>query len=197
MPKVKKQYKDNKKIEIIKAAKACFVEKGFHKTTVNDILKACSISAGGFYIYFKSKDQIIISIIEEEMNLSIQNINNILLGFEKYEISDELLVSFFSKYISENVIKECKFELILWTEAIFNDQVKDLLNEKYQEFINSFSNIIIKLQKAQIIDKSISPVSMAQVFVSLRRGLSLQLAIHGDILNVEEYVKTISKIKFL
>lgn len=50
---------------IIKAAIKVFAKKGFHDTKISDIAKAAKIADGTIYIYFKNKDDILISCLEE------------------------------------------------------------------------------------------------------------------------------------
>lgn len=45
--------------EIVAAATACFLEKGFHKTSVQDIALRAGLSMGLLYRYFPSKEAII------------------------------------------------------------------------------------------------------------------------------------------
>jgi len=45
--------------EIVAAATACFLEKGFHKTSVQDIAARAGLSMGLLYRYFPSKEAII------------------------------------------------------------------------------------------------------------------------------------------
>lgn len=45
--------------EIVAAATACFLEKGFHKTSVQDIAERAGLSMGLLYRYFPSKEAII------------------------------------------------------------------------------------------------------------------------------------------
>ncbi len=53
----------NRKDEILNASEALFYQKGYNKTTINDILEALSISKGAFYHYFKSKEEVMDAII--------------------------------------------------------------------------------------------------------------------------------------
>ena len=52
--------------QILDGASACFAEKGFHATSMQDICDAAGMSPGALYRYFSSKDDIIIAIVEEE-----------------------------------------------------------------------------------------------------------------------------------
>lgn len=57
---VKASIKHNsKKSELIEIAERLFLEKGFEETSVEDILKTSGLSKGGFYHYFKSKEEVL------------------------------------------------------------------------------------------------------------------------------------------
>lgn len=53
------------KQRILEAASKMFVEKGFAKTSMTDIVKASGVSKGGIYWHFNSKDSIIGAIFEQ------------------------------------------------------------------------------------------------------------------------------------
>jgi len=59
-PEVRKQ-------EYLDTALDLFVEKGYFKTTVQEIIDTMGASKGAFYHYFKSKEDIIHAIIELEI----------------------------------------------------------------------------------------------------------------------------------
>lgn len=48
-----------KKIELVEIAEKLFLEKGYEETSVDDILNASGLSKGGFYHYFKSKEEVL------------------------------------------------------------------------------------------------------------------------------------------
>lgn len=50
--------------EFISKAKSLFSEKGFYKTTVSDIVESLGVARGTFYLYFKNKDDIYRSVLE-------------------------------------------------------------------------------------------------------------------------------------
>ena len=52
-----------RKSEILDAAQKLFIEKGYAKTTVTDILNVHGLSKGVFYYYFKSKEEVMDAII--------------------------------------------------------------------------------------------------------------------------------------
>jgi AcrR family transcriptional regulator len=56
----KAQLRESRESLIYGAAEALFLEKGFNKTTIADIAKACELTKGAIYLYFKNKDELIL-----------------------------------------------------------------------------------------------------------------------------------------
>jgi len=55
-----------KKKYILETAREVFVEKGFKKVTMKDIVEACNISRGGLYLYFENTSQIFLEVLRLE-----------------------------------------------------------------------------------------------------------------------------------
>ncbi|MDE6016949.1 MAG: TetR/AcrR family transcriptional regulator [Acetatifactor sp.] len=55
-----------KKRYIVETARKVFVEKGFKKVTMKDIVEACDISRGGLYLYFENTSQIFAEVLRLE-----------------------------------------------------------------------------------------------------------------------------------
>lgn len=53
-----------KRIQIIEAAIKCFAQKGFHAASIKDIVDEVGIAKGSLYLYFKSKEELLIASIE-------------------------------------------------------------------------------------------------------------------------------------
>jgi len=51
--------------EILNAAAALFGRRGYHATTVADVIDAAAISRGTFYLYFDNKDTLFLELIEQ------------------------------------------------------------------------------------------------------------------------------------
>lgn len=55
-----------KKKYILETARKVFMEKGFKKITMKDIVEACGISRGGLYLYFENTNQIFMEVLKME-----------------------------------------------------------------------------------------------------------------------------------
>lgn len=61
----------NRKRRVLLSAQKLFIEKGFHATSIQDILDESNISKGTFYNYFASKNECLIAILESAQNDTI------------------------------------------------------------------------------------------------------------------------------
>jgi len=72
-----KQPEERKK-EIVETALELFIERGFETTTVSDIVKRIGVAQGTFYYHFKSKEEVIESIIDNFIDAIIIEITVIV-----------------------------------------------------------------------------------------------------------------------
>ncbi|MEK4521487.1 TetR/AcrR family transcriptional regulator [Psychrobacillus sp. FSL W7-1457] len=73
MKKDKPKYK-----QIIDAAIIVIAENGYHQSQVSKIAKQAGVADGTIYLYFKNKEDILISVFEEKMEVFADNLKEIL-----------------------------------------------------------------------------------------------------------------------
>ena len=57
----------NLRDSIVQSVFDLFISKGIDNVSVNDIIKELNMTKGGFYYYFKSKDELISEIIDKHV----------------------------------------------------------------------------------------------------------------------------------
>ncbi|WP_096156537.1 MULTISPECIES: TetR/AcrR family transcriptional regulator [Bacillus] len=72
-----------RKKQVLKKAHKLFVKKGFHSTSIQDILDDSGISKGTFYNYFSSKNELIISIFQLVYDDFEKERNELLIGHKR------------------------------------------------------------------------------------------------------------------
>ena len=60
----KKQQQEIRRLEILEAAKEIFSNKGYHAADVNEIAQLAKIAKGTVYLYFPSKKDLFLAVIE-------------------------------------------------------------------------------------------------------------------------------------
>jgi TetR/AcrR family transcriptional regulator, fatty acid metabolism regulator protein len=59
----------DKRERILRAAIKVFARKGFYATRVSEIAKAAGVADGTIYLYFKNKDDVLVSIFEDRIGI--------------------------------------------------------------------------------------------------------------------------------
>ena len=59
---------------ILNAAKQVFARVGFYNSKVSEIARAAHVADGTIYLYFKNKDDILISLFEDELSRIIDEV---------------------------------------------------------------------------------------------------------------------------
>jgi AcrR family transcriptional regulator len=69
---------NKKKEKIIEVSMKLFAEKGFHATSISEIARTANVSKGAFYLYFESKDDLLISIFEFYTRVIIEKLEKVI-----------------------------------------------------------------------------------------------------------------------
>ncbi|MBM4395991.1 MAG: TetR/AcrR family transcriptional regulator [Deltaproteobacteria bacterium] len=69
--------REDRKRQILDCAKKVFASKGYHATGVADIIDACGIARGTFYLYFESKRRVFEALLDEFLELLESRVHRI------------------------------------------------------------------------------------------------------------------------
>jgi TetR/AcrR family fatty acid metabolism transcriptional regulator len=64
----------NKRERIISAAATLFGDKGYHNTTTAEIAESAGVAAGTIYIYFSSKEELLVAVFEEFLGVHMDRL---------------------------------------------------------------------------------------------------------------------------
>jgi len=86
---------------ILDKAGSLFWEKGYDRTTMKDIAKACGFEAGNIYNYFHSKEQILYEVIKEEVSTTLASVSHLETDNDTIPTEQiKLIVKTYFHYIS-------------------------------------------------------------------------------------------------
>ena len=66
MPVLAPEQKQERRNNIIQAAWRCAGGKGFRELTIDEICEEGAVSKGSFYLYFASKEELLVALLEDE-----------------------------------------------------------------------------------------------------------------------------------
>src|SRR5688500_11204246 len=70
----------DKRARILESALRVFASKGFFGAKVSDIASEAGVADGTIYLYFKSKDDLLISLFEEQMGFILGALSTAMRG---------------------------------------------------------------------------------------------------------------------
>lgn len=128
-----------KKKYILEMARKVFVEKGFKKVTMKDIVEACNISRGGLYLYFESTSQ----IFQEVMRLESQETDDVFSdNITEDATAADILVLFLQEQKKELLRKENTL-----TQAIYEYYFENQPGKKNNILKKQFDSAVKIIEK--------------------------------------------------
>jgi AcrR family transcriptional regulator len=73
----KQQERQARRRRIQEAAREVFTEKGYAKTSIEQVARRATLSVGAIYLYFRSKEDLYVSLLEETLEKFDQDLNEI------------------------------------------------------------------------------------------------------------------------
>ena len=61
-----------RRLELVDLAQRLFLERGYERTTVNDVIDAAGVSKGAFYHHFRAKEELLEAIAERFARQSLK-----------------------------------------------------------------------------------------------------------------------------
>ena len=147
--------KDEKKHQrILKAAVKVFAEKGFYNSRVSEIAKEANVADGTIYLYFKNKDDILISLFEEEFGRIVENMRK-ELAKEKDPLQK---IRIFAIMHLNIVFKQQQLGEVLGVEVRQSSKfMKEYINNPFIEYLNLIRSIVVEGQEKGLIRKDLTP----------------------------------------
>ena len=147
--------KDNEKHHrIIEAATKVFARNGFYQSKISEIAKEANVADGTIYIYFENKDDILISLFEEQMKIVL---DNMALQIAEIEDPAEKLEKFASTHLGLIEMNKDMAEIIQVELRQSGKFMKEYKNERFLEYLDIIGNIISEGQKKGLFKQDVIP----------------------------------------
>jgi TetR/AcrR family fatty acid metabolism transcriptional regulator len=125
--------------QIIDAAVIVIAENGYHYAQVSKIAKKAGVADGTIYLYFKNKEDILISLFREKMGMFVEKLQDVISG--KKTISEKLFVMIENHF---KLLAEDPY-LAIVTQLELRQSNKELrlkINEVLKEYLLLMDQII-------------------------------------------------------
>ena len=151
----------DKRDAILRAAIDVFAERGYFNAQVADVARAAGVAAGTVYLYFRSKDDLLVSIFEKTMREAIQegraSVEPLKDPIERLAAIARVHLDRMGRDRSLAVV----FQVELRQSTKFMERFSSTLLREYLGVIRA---IIVDGQKTGVFRKEINPTLAAKLF---------------------------------
>ncbi len=140
--------------KIIQAATHVFASKGFYNAKVADVAREADVADGTIYLYFKNKDDLLISIFEESMDTFINTVKERLKDQTDPVEKFKLFIEHHLQLVQENQDVAQVLQIELRQSSKF---MKEYAATKFKDYLDIISSILEEGQKANVFLKEIKP----------------------------------------
>ena len=146
--------KNDKRERILKAATQVFAQHGFYKSKISEIARRADVADGTIYLYFKNKDDLLISLFEDEMSKIIQNMKDEVNRVEGVENKIRKFIEVHLELIASNKELAEVLQIELRQSHKF---MKEYMGTKLNDYLNIISGIISQGQRNGEVRNDIIP----------------------------------------
>lgn len=190
----------NTKKKIYESAKSLFLEKSIDNVTIDSIIQKAGVAKGSFYVYFKSKNELILSYISENVKEVDKRYQGFLEALDDKVLTSELFIRFTKEIanVLQNDIKRDIMKILYETQLMSNLYSDKLMG--YDRTLYLLFNKIIKrgIEKEEFINiKDLDEISK-DIMISFR-GLTFEWCVRDNLDLIKEtedyFTRFIKRIK--
>ena len=179
-----------RKAQILDAALAVIVQKGYENSRMDDIVASSKMSKGAIYWYYKSKKEVYLSLVNHWVHNYSAVLNHIV---DTDRSASDQLRSLFQYFIDQYEKDPVVFKALLefWSMAGRDPEFNDKLQKVYSEFVTLISTIIQQgMDNGEFKNLDVDITAMS-IMVNIE-GIMWFTLFKLKNTNAREYIQTIS-----
>jgi len=179
LPHISPQYEQAQEKRIIAGAAQVFAEYGYRQTTIDQIGQALKLSKGAIYIYFKSKEDLFVSVLE-----SIYEQRFTILS-TAYQMDDPITVKFEKTLdrLCGLVSQDDRVFIRLWIEGFLESEhisrLEAIKTDSRQQFHQLLYGLLQEGQRSGEIEPNLNLSNAADAIMAFSDGLMLHSLVQG------------------
>ncbi len=149
MSEAKKTGSNEKRERILEGALRAFAKKGFYNTRISEVAAEAGVADGTIYLYFKNKDDVLISLFEDRMEWLIERLVSEL---QKLEDDVETRIRAMIRLHFELAVEEPDLAEFITVELRQSSKfVKEYNNPKFYDYLSILHELIVRGQAEGVV----------------------------------------------
>lgn len=176
MPKVSDAHLASRRQQILEAAQRCFAREGFHRTTMQDVVREARLSPGAIYRYFPSKAELVAAIADERHQREAALLEASALGEDASEDIRRAMRGFFEPLTEPGERETRRVGIQLWAEALRDAQILPVVRRGVDLPRERLTALIRSGQTRGEFRNDLDADAVARAMIALFQGFVLQQA---------------------
>jgi len=187
MPRITEERREARREQILDAARACLLEHGLEKVSMEMIIARSGLSTGAVYRYFKGKDEIIgaaVTASAREIGVAFAPI----LAGPSPGLPAQLVEKLLEAWVSYSIsgvgpaagVDRMPVAVHGWSYAQNDPELKGALQASLLGFREACLPIIKQWQADGVVASWVEPDAVAQLLLSISLGFVAQRSLTGD-----------------
>jgi TetR/AcrR family transcriptional regulator, fatty acid metabolism regulator protein len=148
-----------KRERILDAAVKVFAAEGFYNARVSQIAEAAGVADGTIYLYFKSKDDLLINLFEDRMEQVNANLREAIATESTAVARLKRIVKLHLEMVEHNRDMAEVISVELRQSSKF---IREYSNPKFAEFLRTIAGAVVEGQRSGELRASIDPYVFAR-----------------------------------
>lgn len=157
--------------KIIQAATHVFASKGFYNSKVADIAKEADVADGTIYLYFKNKDDLLISIFETSIDGFIHSVETTIQDTKNPIEKLHQFIRLHLALVQDNQDIAQVLQIELRQSSKF---MKEYAATRFREYLDVIAKIIEEGQQQELFKKELNPMILKRAIFGAIDEMALE-----------------------
>ncbi|GAB4211407.1 MAG: hypothetical protein OHK0013_33120 [Sandaracinaceae bacterium] len=166
----------DKRERILRAAIKVFARKGFYATRVSEIAKAAGVADGTIYLYFRNKDDVLVSVFESRITRLVEVLREVVSSDQSFEDRFRRLVELqlgllegrreLAEVVTVNLRQSSKL-------------LKQYAAPLFVQYLDVIAGLVAEGQQRGVVRADVNPRVVARSLWGALDGIALTWAVGG------------------
>lgn len=164
-----------RRTQILRAARAVFIDKGYGTARVEDVAARAGLSKGAVYFYFQSKRDLLMALVQEEHENTYSFLDQAEVDGRPAAVK---MLDLGQKYLDyfAGLKSPPRFFLMMCEQGIRDEEIREEVQAVHQRFVDAATRILAQGQVEGAF-RAGDPAAMAALLKAIIDGLAGEAAI--------------------
>ncbi|MFZ5776262.1 MAG: TetR/AcrR family transcriptional regulator [Thermodesulfobacteriota bacterium] len=165
---------------ILQTARGVLVTKGFHNTSINDILVATGVKKGNLYYYFSSKEELGLAVLEDAMEEFFTFLNNALHGDDPIAKILNSCDAILQELKKRNFVGGCLFGNTALEMSDSNENFSRVIRQVFSIWTDQLAGLLAEAREEGGLPSAIPDRLLAKTIVATIEGGIMMARVNKD-----------------